>query len=107
MNLYLTKKNCRIDKNFLSSSKIFLSKNTFKEAITYLFNVVILFNTVFYLKLNFKHKIYPKMCYFKTWKKFQKKKTFGNPVYSFCVRKFYSLLCNRYLIALLFLKDLS
>ena len=45
----------------------------FKVALQYLFNVFILFNTVF----NFKLKIYPKMCTFKnleeiqeTWKKF-------------------------------------
>ena len=34
--------------------------NSFKEALRYIFNVVILFNTVFYLKLNFKLKIEPK-----------------------------------------------
>ena len=35
-------------------------KNTFKVALQYLFNVVILLNTVFYLKLCFKLKIDPK-----------------------------------------------
>ena len=51
----------------------FLLKNTFKEALHYLFNVFILFNTVSNLKL----KIDPKMCTFrnmekilKTWRKF-------------------------------------
>ena len=41
--------------------KFFLLKNTLKLAIQYLFNVVILINTVFSLKLNFKLKIDPKI----------------------------------------------
>ena len=53
-------------KFFVIIKKIFLLKNTFKEALRYLFKVVILFKTVFYLKLKFKLKIYPKMCYLKT-----------------------------------------
>ena len=58
----------------------------FKVALQYLFNVFILFNTVSYLKLNFKLKVDPKMCIFnnleeiwKTWKKFLK--TSGNSEY--------------------------
>ena len=69
----------------MSSSKIFfLLKNIFKVALQYLFNVFILFNTILYLKLNFKLKIDPKMCTFKnleeTWKPEKKfEKTSGNP----------------------------
>ena len=55
------------------------------STLQYLLNVYILFNTVSYLKLNFKLKIDPKMCTFKnleeiskTWKNFEK--TSGNPV---------------------------
>ena len=44
----------------------FLLKKTFKEALRYLFNVVIVHNTVFDLKLDFKLKINPKMCSLKT-----------------------------------------
>ena len=61
----------------MSSSKKILVKNIYKVALQYLFNVFILFNTVFYLKLNFKLKIDPKMNTFKnleeilkTWKIF-------------------------------------
>ena len=36
---------------------IILYKKTFKESLRYLFNVLILINTVFYLKLEFKLKI--------------------------------------------------
>ena len=44
----------------------------------------ILFNTVSYIEINLKLKIDPKMCTFKTWKKFGKpgkslEKTSGNP----------------------------
>ena len=46
--------------------KITLLKNTFKVALQYLFNVLILFNTVF----NFKLKIDPKMRTFKNPEKF-------------------------------------
>ena len=62
----------------------FLLKNTFKEALRYLFNVVILYNTVFYISFGFKLKIDPKTSNFKklkeiikTWRKFAK--TFCNP----------------------------
>ena len=41
-----------------------------KVALQYLFNVVILFNTAFYL--NFKIKIDPKICTLKPWKKLWK-----------------------------------
>ena len=37
-----------------------LKKKTFKEVLTYLFDIVILFNKLFYLKLHFKLKIDPK-----------------------------------------------
>ena len=53
------------DKSFLSSSKVFLLKSTFKVALQYFFNVVILFNTIIYLRINFKIKIDPKVCTFK------------------------------------------
>ena len=43
-------------------------KNTFKEALRYLVNILILFNRVFYLKLNYMLKIDPKTCNFKTLK---------------------------------------
>ena len=49
----------------MSSLKIFLLKNTFKVALQYLFNVFILLNIVFNLKLNFKLKIVQKMNTFK------------------------------------------
>ena len=49
------------DKNNLSSSKKIWSKNTFKVALLYLFDVVILLNTNF----NFKLKIDSKTCTFK------------------------------------------
>ena len=38
-------------RNFFDIIETFLLKNTFKEALTYLFNVFILFNTVFTLNL--------------------------------------------------------
>ena len=73
-----------MNKKILSSLSIFLTKNIFKVASQYLFNVFILFNTVSYLKHNFKLQIGPKMCTFKnleeiwnTWKKFEK--VSGNP----------------------------
>ena len=78
--------------------KIFLSKNMFKVALYYLFNVFILYNTVSYLKLNFKPKIDPKMFTYKnleeilkTWKFFWK--TSGNPVYS-CM----SCICSVFIV---------
>ena len=62
---------------------IFLVK-TFKEALRYLFNVAILFNTVFYHKLNFRLKVDLKTCSFKDLEKFLKPgenfpKRLGNP----------------------------
>ena len=42
----------------------------FKVPLQYLLNVFILFNTVFYLKLNFKLKIDEKCVVLKTWKNF-------------------------------------
>ena len=49
----------------MSSSKFFFIKKSFKVALQYLFNFVLLLNTVFNLKLNFKLKIDPKTCTFK------------------------------------------
>ena len=54
---------------FCHHQKIFLLKNLFKVILQYLFNVFILFNTVSYIKLNFKQKIDPKMCTFKNLEK--------------------------------------
>ena len=54
-----------MDKFFLSSSKFFSLKNTIKVSLQVVFNVFILFNTVFTLKFNFKLKIDPKMHTFK------------------------------------------
>ena len=60
-----------------NKKKIF--KNPFKEVLRYIFSIVMLFNTVFYLKLSFKLEIDPKTCNFKkmedilkTWGKFAK-----------------------------------
>ena len=54
-------------------NKSFFINNTFKVVLEYLFNVFILFNTVFYLKLNFNlKKIDPKMCTFKNLEKILK-----------------------------------
>ena len=53
--------------------KLFLLKNIFKRAFHYLYNVFILFNSVSYLRLNFKLKIDPKMCSFKNLEKILKK----------------------------------
>ena len=65
---------------FFLKLSIFLLIKTVKEALRYLFNVIILFDTVFYLKLNFKLKIDPKRHnlknleeILKTWGKFAKK----------------------------------
>ena len=78
------KKNYRINKSFLSLSKVFFLFNTLKKAFSFFYDVI-LFYTVFYLKLKCELKIDPKMCSFKnlheilkTWKNFQK--TFDNPV---------------------------
>ena len=80
----MTQKIYHINENFLSSSKFFLLKNIFKVALHYLFNIFILFNTISYLRLNFKLKIDLKCELLKTWKKFVKpgkffEKTSGNP----------------------------
>ena len=58
----LQKKSFELIKSFCHHQKFFLFKNTFKEALRYVFNVVILLRTVFKLKLNLKLKIDPKMC---------------------------------------------
>ena len=76
----MTQKIYPIDNFFFVIIKIFFIKNIFKEALQYLFNAFILFNTVSYFKFNFKLEKDPKMRSFKnleeickTWKKFQKK----------------------------------
>ena len=58
-------KTYNINKKFLSLLKLFMLKNIFKVALQYLSNVFILFDTVSYLKLNFKLKVDLKMCTFK------------------------------------------
>ena len=70
------KRYCKVTLNMFFNKKKFI-KNTFKAALQYLLNVFILFNTVSYLKFNFKLKIDLKMCTFKnleeilkTWRKF-------------------------------------
>ena len=67
-------------KIFCHHQIFFLSYNISKVALKFLFNVFILFNTVSYIKFNFKQKIDPKICTFKnleeiwkTWKKKLKK----------------------------------
>ena len=68
-------------KKFFRHHQIFLSKNIPKLALKHFFNEFIEFNRVYYLQLNFKLKIDPKLCDFKknleeimkTWKKFVKK----------------------------------
>ena len=58
---------CRFDKKNHKKKKfpqIFLLKSTFKVALQYLY-VVILFNTVIYVKINFKLRINPKVFIFK------------------------------------------
>ena len=47
-------KNLSYKQDFFVSIIFFFVKNTFKVALQYLFNDFRLFNTVFYLKLNFK-----------------------------------------------------
>ena len=55
---------------FFCHHQIFnLFQYTLKVALQYLFKVVILFNTVFYLKLNFKLKVDRKTCTFKNLEK--------------------------------------
>ena len=46
--------------------------NTLKVVLQYIFNVLLLFNTVSYIKLNLKLKIDPKVCIFKNLEKFLK-----------------------------------
>ena len=64
----MTQKVYHYDKIFCCHQNFFV-KNTFKVAKQYLFNVFMLFNTVFYLKLL---KIDQKMRILKTRKKFEK-----------------------------------
>ena len=82
----MTQKIYPIDKTFCHHQKFFLLKNTFKVALQYLFNVIILLNIVFNRKLNFKQKIDPKMRTFKKPGRYLenlklKKKTSGNSDY--------------------------
>ena len=58
-----------MDKVFCHHQFFFLIKYKLKVALQYLFNVFILFNTGFYLKLNLKLKIGPKLCTFKNLEK--------------------------------------
>ena len=67
----MTQKVYHIDKKFLLSSSIFYKK--FKVALLYLFNFVILHNTDFYFKRNFKLKIDQKTCTFKNLEEFSQK----------------------------------
>ena len=57
----MTQKIYSNNKNFLSSSKFYLIKSKFKEAIKCFFIFVILINIVIYHKLNFILKLDPKM----------------------------------------------
>ena len=68
----MTQKIYPIDEFFLSPSKFFFSKNIFKVALQYLFNVFILFNIVF--KLYFKLRKDPKIGTFKNLEKILKNK---------------------------------
>ena len=79
------KKSIILLKKICHHQNIFLLKNIFNVALQYLFNDFILFNTVSYLKLNFKLKIDPIMCTLKNleeiWKIWKKVwKISGNPV---------------------------
>ena len=67
----MTQRIYHIDKNYLSSSNFIL--NTFKVALQHPSMFFLLFNTVFYLKLNFKLKITLKMCIFKKLEKICRK----------------------------------
>ena len=84
----------------MSSSNIFL--NILKVVLQYLFNAFILFNTVSYLKLDFKLKIEPKMYSFKnqeviwkTWKNFER--TSGNPDNKKSSIQFYFMIKLKYM----------
>ena len=73
-----------IKKKICHHQKFFNFKNIFKGALQYLFNVFLPFNIVYFLKLNFKLKIDPKMCNFKNLEEIYNpekflKKTSGNP----------------------------
>ena len=57
---------------FSHHQKLFLFKKMIKKALRYLYNVVILFINVFYLKLNFKLKIDLKYIVLKPLKKISK-----------------------------------
>ena len=48
--------------NFFRNHQNFSIKNVFDETFRYSFNVIVLFNTVFYLILNFKLIVYTKIC---------------------------------------------
>ena len=67
-----------------------LLKNTFKVILQYLFNLYLLFNTVSYIKFNFKLKIDTKMCTLKNLKEIWKNElqpclpTTNNSVVLFC-----------------------
>ena len=66
------KKSIKCIKLFVIIIKFFLLKNTFKVTLKYLNNVFKLFNTVSYIKLNFKLKIDPEICSFKNLEEFLK-----------------------------------
>ena len=80
LNFNLKEKIYQLDNNNLTLA-IFLLNNTTKLFLQYLFHVVVLFYTVFNLKLDFKLK-YTKKVYYKNLKKLKKKisKTSGHPV---------------------------
>ena len=63
-NFDLTQKIHLVDKFFCHHQNFFFL-NTFKVALKFLYNVFILFNVVFNLKLNYKLKTDPKMRTFK------------------------------------------
>ena len=57
---------------FFCHHHIILLKNTFKISLHYLFSLI-LFNTIFYLKLNFMLKIDPKSFTYKNLEEFSQK----------------------------------
>ena len=81
----MTRRIYHTDKIFCYYQKKIYVKNTCKEALLYLFNVVILFNQVFYPKLSFKLKVDPKTYNFKNQEEILKTgenfpKTFSHPL---------------------------
>ena len=62
-----------MDKKICHHQKKIIIKTFKVVASQYLFNIVILVNTVFYLKLNFNLKIDPKTCTFKNMEKISRK----------------------------------